>query len=229
VKAASPLERLRERWAAAVETEDDTSAWMLPYGALMLILLIFFAALYGFSTMSSVEYEMALVNLQEGPARDPAARQARREVVLAREIKKYIEENGLEGVANLRMSALAITLELSSPVLFESGRAELKAEAWPILEELARYQVQMPNPIVVEGFTDNVPIRGGRFRSNWELSAARAFSVIRFFIRKGIAPERLAAHGYGEFRPIADNDTEEGRARNRRVDITILRGEFRKT
>jgi len=219
----------KERWQAAMESGDvDTTEWMLPYGALMLVLLIFFAALYGFSTMASVEYEMALVNLDDGELKDPKVNQARQEIALATSIKKYIEENGLNDVAKLRMSALSIHLELSSPVLFESGSADLKREAWPILEELAYHQQRMNNPIIVEGFTDNIPIRSRRFRSNWELSAARAFSVIRFFIGHGVEPERLAAHGYAEYRPLFSNETEEGRGRNRRVEITILRGAYRK-
>lgn len=218
---------LLQRLRAAAQSGDDTSMWMLPYSALMLILMIFFAALYGFSQMSSVEYEMALADIenvnQDGAKLSPS----QKEVNLALSLKKYIDENNLSNEAELNMSAQSIKLTLSSPVLFESGKAILKKDALPILEQLARYQGEIGNPIVVEGHTDNVPIHGERFSSNWELSAARAFSVIRFLIGRGIAPERLAAHGYGEYRPLFSNQTEQGRGKNRRVEITIMRGDYR--
>jgi chemotaxis protein MotB len=82
--------------------------------------------------------------------------------------------------------------------------------------------------VLVGGHTDTVPIVGGRLRTNWELSAARAFSVIEFFAGQGLAPERFLARGYGEYRPVAPNDTEQGRRRNRRIEIRLVR-EVRKT
>jgi len=130
-------------------------------------------------------------------------------------------------VAGVSISPLWIKLELSSPALFDSGSAELKPAGWPLLRELAKHQKHMANVLIVEGHTDNVPIRSERFQSNWELSAARAFTVLQFFVSEGIEPKRLAAHGYGEFRPLVPNDSEENRGRNRRIEITIPRGEYR--
>ena len=72
-----------------------------------------------------------------------------------------------------------------------------------------------------------LPIRGGRHKTNWELSAARSFSVIRFFLKKGLKPERFSARGYGEYRPVADNSTTTGRSKNRRIEIAIVRGRMR--
>ncbi len=115
-----------------------------------------------------------------------------------------------------------IEVEISSKILFQSGGALLQYEAVPVLVDLARILKEFPNSVRVEGFTDNLPISTETFPSNWELSAARAASVVHLFTDEGVDPRRLAAIGYGEYRPIADNSTPEGRIRNRRVVVFIL-------
>ncbi len=209
-----------------VPEEDDTSMWMLPFSALMLILMIFFAALYGFSQLGSMEYERAIAMLENTDEKTEVSDTVK-EVLLAAGLRDYIEKENLSAVAGVSISPLWIKLELSSPALFDSGSAELKPAGWPLLRELAKHQKHMANVLIVEGHTDNVPIRSERFQSNWELSAARAFTVLQFFVSEGIEPKRLAAHGYGEFRPLVPNDSEENRGRNRRIEITIPRGEYR--
>lgn len=202
--------------------ESAQSAWMLPYSTLMLILMIFFAALYGFSYLQSVQYETALADLEvTGPRAEESA--ARREVLLAQSIEKYIRDAGMTALAEVKISAQFIRLELSSPALFDSGSADLRPGITPLFRELAGQLASMDNVIIVEGHTDNVPIHTELYASNWELSAARAFSVIYYFIKEGITPERLVAHGFGEFRPAYSNDTEEERAKNRRIEFKIVR------
>jgi len=115
-----------------------------------------------------------------------------------------------------------LEIEIKAQLLFASGSRVLLSDAVPVLENFASVLRDVPNLVNVEGFTDNVPIRNGRFPSNWELSAARAATVVRLFEENGIAPERLSATGYGEHRPIAGNDTPEGRARNRRVVLVVM-------
>ncbi len=115
-----------------------------------------------------------------------------------------------------------IEVEISSKILFQSGGALLQYEAVPVLVDLAKILRQFPNSVRVEGFTDNLPISTDVFPSNWELSAARAASVVHLFTDEGVDPTRLAAIGYGEYRPIADNSTPQGRIRNRRVVVFIL-------
>ncbi|HGX91790.1 MAG TPA: flagellar motor protein MotD [Candidatus Tenderia sp.] len=115
-----------------------------------------------------------------------------------------------------------IEVEISSKILFQSGGALLQYEAVPVLVDLAKILRQFPNSVRVEGFTDNLPISTDVFPSNWELSAARAASVVHLFTDEGVDPTRLAAIGYGEYRPIADNRTPQGRIRNRRVVVFIL-------
>ena len=91
------------------------------------------------------------------------------------------------------------------------------------LTEVAKAIRPLPNSVIVEGHTDNVPISAGIYQSNWELSVARAYSVIDFLTNMGVKPERFIAAGYGEFKPVTDNGTEEGRMQNRRIEINVVR------
>jgi chemotaxis protein MotB len=124
-----------------------------------------------------------------------------------------------------------LTVNILDRILFDSGEADLKTDGAAVLRKVAGILEQHTNlKIHVIGHTDNVPIRPGariRFASNWELSTARATAAVRFLVEKaGVDPRRLGAVGYGEFRPVADNATAEGRARNRRIAITILSEEM---
>lgn len=115
-----------------------------------------------------------------------------------------------------------LELEMKSNVLFYSGEARLETAAVPIIGKVAEILSRSANPIQVEGFTDNNPINTPRFPSNWELSAARAASVVHLLDQYGLAPSRMSAIGYGEYKPIADNATEQGRQKNRRVVLVVL-------
>jgi chemotaxis protein MotB len=113
---------------------------------------------------------------------------------------------------------------LTDKVLFDSGSAQLRDEGRPLLTQIARLlKTEVRHPIVVEGYTDKVPIRTGQFPTNWELSAVRSTSVLRSLIRDGVAPRRLSSAGYGALSPIDSNATEGGRRRNRRVEIVLTR------
>jgi chemotaxis protein MotB len=108
-------------------------------------------------------------------------------------------------------------------MLFDSGKSDLKPRGMTLLDTLAERLRTMPNEIRVEGHTDNIPIATPLYPSNWELSSARATTVGRYLAEHSdVAPNRIIAAGYGEFRPVASNDTREGRARNRRVDLVVL-------
>ena len=123
----------------------------------------------------------------------------------------------------IRGNEMWIEIELSSSLLFPSGDAIPNNQAFDIIEKLAKILAPYENPVHVEGFTDNVPISTVLFPSNWELSTARAASIVRLLAMDGVDPSRLAAVGYGEFQPVADNATPEGRARNRRVVLVVSR------
>ncbi len=128
-----------------------------------------------------------------------------------------------EGRATVSEGAFGISIDIGSEVLFASGSASLTPQAIAVLRPIARVLAYSGDfPIKVEGHTDNVPLRrGAAFASNWELSAARAAAVVRIFEQEGVESARLAAVGYADQRPIADNATDEGRARNRRVSIRL--------
>jgi len=114
-------------------------------------------------------------------------------------------------------------ISLSSGLLFNSGSATLNASAAPIMEEISGILGGYENPVHVEGFTDDIPINSGIFPSNWELSAARSAAVVRLLAENGLDPFRLAAVGYGQYQPIASNDSAEGRGKNRRVALIVSR------
>lgn len=125
-------------------------------------------------------------------------------------------------LVSLRSNPLWLEIEINSNFLFTSASAELTPNAEEILQRVGDLLNSYPNRILVEGFTDDRPIQNSIYPSNWELSSARAASVIRLFESYGIDPFRMSSAGYGEFRPVSDNTSEEGRASNRRVVIVVL-------
>jgi chemotaxis protein MotB len=119
-----------------------------------------------------------------------------------------------------------IELEMNSELLFLSGEAALSKKAQPVLKKIAEVINALPNAVNVEGHTDNIPIGNVKFPSNWDLSSARATSVVQEFVKEGINPTRLSAIGYGEFHPIGDNKIDEGRFKNRRVTLVLMSQAF---
>jgi chemotaxis protein MotB len=140
-----------------------------------------------------------------------------------RNLEKVVLEEKLDDQVTIETRADGVLVRLPAPLLFQSGRAEMLGESQPLLDKLGLLFRKFPGEVRIEGHTDNVPIASTVFPSNWELSSARAVAVARYFQGLGIPPERLAATGYGEFRPQATNDTPEGRATNRRVEILLSR------
>lgn len=128
-----------------------------------------------------------------------------------------------EGEITISGSETWIEISLSSGLLFNSGSANLNPRSFPVLEEISGVLSGYENPVHVEGFTDDLPIQSGIFPSNWELSAARSAAVVRLLAENGLDPYRLAAVGYGQFQPIASNDSVEGRGKNRRVALIVSR------
>jgi len=143
--------------------------------------------------------------------------------------KRTLEERLAQEIkdkqVSLKMGDKGLVITFLADILFDSGKAKIKKEAMPILNKVASVLVEdVPQLNVgIEGHTDNVPIRASGWKSNWELSTARALSVLHYLVdEKDISPERVSAIGYGEFRPVASNDTKEGRQLNRRVEIVIF-------
>jgi chemotaxis protein MotB len=141
---------------------------------------------------------------------------------IADEVVKAISPLIKKHLVVVRKNKYWLEVEIKTDILFPSGIAQLSRPARPILSKLAAILKPFPNPVRVEGYTDNVPIHTRAFPSNWELSAARAASVARLFIRRGLSARRLAIIGWGQYHPVADNATAAGRNRNRRVTLVIL-------
>lgn len=143
------------------------------------------------------------------------------------QLGNYLNTKGLTSIS-LSVEERGLIIRFEDSVLFSKGRADLLPQAIEVLNEIVTILKNTENSIRVEGHTDNLPINTERFPSNWELSTSRATNVLRFMINKGLNGKQLSAVGYGEYRPLAANDSEENRRKNRRVDIVILRESLQK-
>ena len=152
----------------------------------------------------------------------PTQREIAKMEMIADEVEKKLKPLVDKNLVNIHKTNKGVEIEIKSNILFGSGQAVLQKSARPALERIAEVIRKLKNPVNVEGFTDNVPIHTSVFPSNWELSAARAANVVHVFSGLGVAPDRLSAIGYGEFKPVASNDTPEGREKNRRINIVVL-------
>lgn len=142
---------------------------------------------------------------------------------LRRNVEMLVGSESVKGKVQIRMDGRGLIISLGEGGFFDSGSDLIKPAGLALLDAIATSLVSVNTHVRVEGHTDNVPIRNSKFPSNWELSTARATAIVSYMIEKfGFEPNRLSAAGYAEYRPIAANDTPEGRARNRRVDIVVL-------
>jgi len=140
---------------------------------------------------------------------------------IATDLLKVMEPLVKEGRVRVTQSPLGVSIEINASVLFAPGQAQLEKQSIQVLSAVAQVAAGVPNAIHIEGHTDNIPIATPAYPSNWELSTARASSVVRLFIENGVNPARLTAIGYADQRPVEPNDSNEGRGRNRRVTIMI--------
>lgn len=145
---------------------------------------------------------------------------------LAHDIEEYATEKGIKANINLRYDERGLYISITGTVLYQDASATLTPEAKEFIKVISGQLKALPNHIRVEGHTDNRPIISAEFPSNWELSAARSVNLVRYFIEQlSFDPTRLSVAGYGEYRPVASNDTIEGQNQNRRVEIIILKSE----
>lgn len=187
--------------------EGPKALWLISYADFMTVLMIFFLAMYGYSYLAkdTVMKARQVANYQE-----------------FMEVVQKMQER-LGDQLKVEESIDKVTLKVGEKVLFPSGSARLSAPAASTLAELANSIKLLEGDVIIEGHTDNIPVVGGPFKSNWELSAARAFSVINALSDNGVEAQRLAAWGFGENRPVTANDTVENRAKNRRIEVIVMR------
>lgn len=232
------------------EEHENHERWLVSYADFITLLFAFFVVMYSVSSINEGKYKIlsdsltgvfnqpdrAVKPIPIGEARprtsepDPAlfdedASQAAADSLesIADRVREAFGELIMGEQLKVRGNELWIEIELSSSLLFPSGDALPNDAAFEIIEKIAKILAPYENPIHVEGFTDNLPIQTAQFPTNWELSTARAASIVRMLAMDGVNQGRLAAVGYGEFQPVADNATAEGRARNRRVVLVVSR------
>lgn len=231
---------------------DKSDLWLLTYSDMVTLCLTFFVLLYSFSTIDTVKWKSIVNSLQGAlgvmsgsdlPTTTSEENQfdtkkidqmridqyleyeeetKRLEEIRAR-LNEYLSSNDLNENISTSIEERGVIIRFQDSVLFPKSCADLYPESKMILTDLSAVFTELGNPIRIEGHTDNLPIKTERFPSNWELSTARATNVLRFLIKEGVAGEQLSAVGYGEFRPVVANDSEENRKKNRRVDIVLLR------
>jgi len=141
-------------------------------------------------------------------------------------IETNLKQNGAQDKVSVEVTKRGLVVTLKEAGFFDSGSADVKKSSYSLLSKVAGSLTNYSNPIRVEGNTDNVPISSRFFKSNWELSTTRGTNIVHYLIDNyGFEPEKISAVGYGEYRPIAGNDDETGRRKNRRVDIVLLAAE----
>ncbi len=138
-------------------------------------------------------------------------------------IASFLQEKGADEKVSMEITPRGLVISLKDTEFFDSGKAIVRPDSMLVLDNISAAIGQYSNSVRIEGHTDNAPIKTSLFPSNWELSTARATNIVHYLVKThALPPERLSAIGYGEFRPIADNNSEEGRKKNRRVDVVLL-------
>ena len=203
--------------------QEDNPLWLIVLADMMTNLMLFFLVMFALAqqTPSAREKWAKAFNASDvvdlHPKPDEAALRDFQEQQAAAKLKKLF--------ADTTVTENMIRVRLQNKILFPSAYSTLSPEAGDPIAKLAQVLKDMSNPVVIEGHTDNVPLVKSPYHSNWELSVARSNAVIEQLVGDGVPPERLIAAGYGEFRPAAPNDSPEHRARNRRVEVLILKGD----
>jgi chemotaxis protein MotB len=170
-------------------------------------------------------------NQSTSPPVDPKTEEDTEEVQSMEHVEQtlqtYFSDHDLNNLAVMDIDERGLVISLNDTVLFDLGSAEVKFASREALSQIGQALNTLDNYIRVEGHTDNLPIKTAQYASNWELSAARATNVVRILIdRAAVPPQKLSAVGYGEYKPVSDNATPQGREQNRRVDIILLSGRY---
>ena len=213
--------------------------WMATFSDMVTLLLAFFVMLLSFSSIQEAKFHDAIASLkgafgvlaspptviQQDTVIQPNADTNEWQEMLyeVQQIQRVLAEQGIEDDVQLEVTKEGVSIKISSPLLFDPATARIKSASNDLLTRLSKALGDIDTQIQVEGHTDNVPISSEQFPSNWELSSARATAVLKFLASRGVPQNRLAAVGYGEFRPIDTNDTVAGRRKNRRVEIFVRR------
>jgi len=230
------------------EEHENHERWLVSYADFITLLFAFFTSMYAISTANEVKFRALSKSLNtafspsHGQGQGLFATSAQqggssfiqdvKPTLLnendiytnrSQKVRSALKDIQKDGRLTLLFGEQKIIIRISEGILFEPSSDEFIKDGLPVLDEIAEVLKDMPNSVNIEGHTDNIPTNTGRFPSNWDLSSARAVKILKYFISAHkYDPTKLAATGYGEYRPVTSNDTPEGRAKNRRVDILLI-------
>lgn len=226
--------------------KENSERWLLTYADLITLLLVFFIIMYTMSVVDKQKFAQIAETLRGAmgatgqqviemfpnqavvPVNNGAPSVDKQMESVQKEMEKLIEQAGLTKDIEVVAQQRGLVISIKSYILFESGEAQLTPESVSLVAQIAQILNKVSDrQIRVEGHTDSDPISTSIFPSNWELSSARAMCVLKIMLTKGhLNPAKISAVGYGEYRPKVPNTTPDNKARNRRVDIVIIRNEF---
>lgn len=237
------------------QKKENSERWLLTYSDLITLLMIFFVIMYSMSNVDSQKYDSLATSLNNSLSpsfsivnggstnsigsitpvtngnsdilSNSSSQSLSPTQEIEQELKNYLESHDLTSQVTLHIEPQGLILSLNENIFFESGKAEIQPRYKKNLLEISAILSTFNNNVSIEGHTDNIPIHNNQFRSNWELAAIRATNVVHLLIdEEHMNPSKLSATSYGEHHPIASNDTDEGRAKNRRIDIVLLSSTF---
>lgn len=235
---------------------NEIPEWVVTFGDMMTLLLCFFVLLFAMSETKMDDFAQLMASLRDALGSHDVPEAGTREGLemlqdsdaevsskavdelgglvnrelqsITSEVQEFVLKNKLGGQVKVKQDGRGAVISISDLVLFPPGSATINPASTDLLKNVKEILAQFEYHVKVEGHTDNRPINTPMFPSNWELSANRAAQIVRFMIENGIPPDRLSCEGYAFYRPIATNDTPEGRAENRRVEIVYERGYLEK-
>jgi chemotaxis protein MotB len=235
--------------------EMRTDGWMATFADTMTLLLTFFVLLYSFSTIDAKKFEQIASSLQSvltgktgksvldlniksgevpivgepikvtTPSSSSSSSSNKEDIY--KKVQKLIKEKKLEGTIDIKSDSRGVIIQLRENIIFNSGKAEVIDKIKPVLKSINGLLSTLPNDIIIEGHTDNIPINNYQYKNNWQLSSARALNVLEYFVYiQGQANlKRFRAVAYSEYQPTVPNNSDANRALNRRVNILIVANE----
>lgn len=227
------------------QKSGNDERWLVTYSDLITLLMVFFVVMYSMSNISEKKYEKLAksmnsvfsggngileesANTEESEEIKPLVQTEEEKLKdIDNEISDYIDNMDLGENITTILEERGLVIRFDDSIFFDSAKADIKSEMKTKLISLSEILKKSNNYLRIEGHTDNIPISTNEFHSNWQLSSIRASNVVEFLATNcEISGEKLSSIGYGEYRPIANNNTEAGRAKNRRVDIVLLNSKY---
>jgi chemotaxis protein MotB len=220
--------------------EHVDEAWLLPYSDMLTLLLALFIVMFAMGQTDKAKLQQMSqqfniifaggsgVMQRDGssvvPMEDSGTTEESKMTEVKDKLEQEIAQEGYSDKVKVELNDEGLAISIQDVVLFNSGEADVLKDMSPLLLKVSSMLQGLDNKIKVAGYTDNVPINNEKFRSNWDLSATRAINVMNFMVSSGgISQDRLSIQAYADQMPKASNDTEEGRAKNRRVEIFVAR------